>query len=102
MKSRDKENIIGISVKELDTPIYRFTTVERILQLIADHKNTLVSPRKWEDPFENLLARLTIRQSNGEKIQHPIEIWSMLSVGHLLKRLMLPGGFMFPMQMALD
>jgi hypothetical protein len=71
MKSRDKENIIGISVKELDTPIYRFTTVERILQLIADHKNTLVSPRKWEDPFENLLARLTIRQSNGEKIQHP-------------------------------
>jgi hypothetical protein len=71
MKSRANENLIRISFEEREAPIYRFTTVERILELIAHHKNSLVSPRKWNDPFENLLARLTIRQSNSENFKHP-------------------------------
>ncbi len=42
----------GESVKT----VYRFTTVKWLLDSIVNNRNTLVSPRKWNDPFENALA----------------------------------------------
>ena len=98
MKSRAKENFIRISLEEWEAPIYRFTTVERILELIAHHKNSLVSPRKWEDPFENLLARLTIRQRKGENIQHPhrnlvyAQCWTFTEETDATWRIYVPSG----------
>ena len=98
MKSHVKENYIRINQEEWETPIYRFTTVERIFQLIAHRKNTLVSPRKWEDPFENILSRLTIRQSNGETIQHPhrdlvyAQCWTFTEETDATWRIYVPNG----------
>lgn len=98
MKSRAKENYIRIGEQEWETPVYRFTTVERVLQLIAHRKNTLVSPSKWKDPFENMLARLIIRQSNGETIQNPhrnlvyAQCWTFTEETDATWRIYVPNG----------
>lgn len=66
------DNYISINRSEWPTPIYRFTTVDRLLQLVVESENTLISPRKWKDPFENILSRIPCRKANGELYMHPL------------------------------
>lgn len=67
------KNYIYIDQKA-DTPIFRFTTVDRILSLIckSQYQNTLASPRKWNDPFENILRRMIFKDRNGNSFKHPL------------------------------
>lgn len=69
-RRKENEHYINISKKHFELPIYRFTTFERILQLFEQCTNTIVSPGKWDDPFENLLSRLEIHQKDGEIIKN--------------------------------
>lgn len=64
-------NYLGINRNEYNTPIYRFTLVDYLLRLLNKHENTLVSPRKWKDPFEDILSKFKFKQSNGEFYKHP-------------------------------
>jgi len=65
-------NYIDIEPSERKTSIYRFTQVKWLLDSIVQKKNTLVSPRKWEDPFENALAReIRLRRPDGSLCSHP-------------------------------
>ncbi|MFZ2445880.1 MAG: DUF2971 domain-containing protein [Syntrophobacteraceae bacterium] len=50
------EEYINIERNEYATAIYRFTDVKWLLDSIVGKRNTLLSPRIWEDPFENALA----------------------------------------------
>jgi hypothetical protein len=40
-----------------DTPVYRVFSRQRLFEMFTDKKLTLVTPRKWDDPFENFLAK---------------------------------------------
>ena len=66
------DNYLGIERGEWNTPIYRFTLVDRILSLIDKRENTLVSPRKWKDPFENILSRMSFKKADGASYKHPL------------------------------
>ena len=46
-------NYINLTEKELDKPIFRVLSVNRLFQLFEDKVNVLVNPKLWEDPFEN-------------------------------------------------
>lgn len=61
-----KNNILFLD--NLDEPIYRVYTIERLLQVFIESKNALVKPSLWDDPFENFLLKSTAKNSKGEKI----------------------------------
>lgn len=96
MISLTRNNYIRISRNEWETPIYRFTTVDRVLQLIVQGQNTLVSPRKWKDPFENILSRVPCRKINGESFMHPHrdrvygQCWTMIEETDATWRMYVP------------
>jgi hypothetical protein len=43
-----------------DDNLWRVFPAERALQLFNEKKNVMVAPRKWDDPFENFLARCRV------------------------------------------
>ncbi|MCJ7546081.1 MAG: DUF2971 domain-containing protein [Deltaproteobacteria bacterium] len=93
-----KDNYLGIKRDEWNTPIFRFTTVDRILHLIAKGQSTLVSPRKWKDPFENILSRMLFRKSDGDVFKHPLrdrvygQCWTMTKETDAAWRMYIPAG----------
>lgn len=62
------QGFINLSAKELDTPIYRIMPIDRLLQCFEDKFLVLVPPKKWDDPFENLLLSSTAFMSESGKI----------------------------------
>jgi len=65
-EKRKNENCLnGISA---DCVIYRIFSFERFLELLEENKNTLVKPRKWDDPFENFLFSAKAIDQNGQQI----------------------------------
>lgn len=91
-------NYLGVKRTEWNTPIYRFTSANRILSFIDKRKNTLVSPRKWKDPFENILSRMKFKKRS---MVTSLNIHSVteyiVNVGQQLKKLMLLGECIFQM-----
>ncbi|SNY98246.1 DUF2971 domain-containing protein [Halomonas sp. hl-4] len=59
-------NYINIDLNVKDQYIYRIISIERLIELFSNKKNVLVSPRKWEDPFENFILKSKARLSDGE------------------------------------
>jgi hypothetical protein len=67
-----KSNYINIPLPERSAPVYRFTTIERLLDMVVQKTNTLTAPRKWDDPFENALAvYLRLRRPDGSTLAYP-------------------------------
>jgi len=60
------KNYINIAPSDLDRPVYRIMSVDRCVECVSERKLTLVSPRMWDDPFENLLLAATVKLENGE------------------------------------
>ena len=59
--------LVNLDESHLDTPVFRTYSFERLVQLIVDRKDALVSPQKWEDPFENFfLAHTMVATASGE------------------------------------
>jgi hypothetical protein len=91
-------NYLGINQNEWNTPIYRFTTVDRVLSLIDKHENTLVSPRKWQDPFENILSKMRFKTTNGDSFNHPLrdraygQCWTIIEETDAAWRMYVPSG----------
>lgn len=61
-----ENNIIRIN--NLDCPIYRIYQCDRFLDLIETRTDALISPSKWEDPWENFLFKNNVVGNNGEVI----------------------------------
>lgn len=57
---------VNFNPEELETPIYRIISIERLFELFNNNENVLVSPSLWEDPFENFLSKtkITIDKKN--------------------------------------
>lgn len=41
-------------------------SIDRLYELFKTNKNTLVSPKKWDDPFENFILNSTFKLDTGE------------------------------------
>jgi hypothetical protein len=54
-----ERNLLNFSKEQIDKPIFRFLSTNRLFELFEKHKNTLVSPKLWEDPFENHIMCIT-------------------------------------------
>jgi len=48
---------LNLSSRDLNQRIYRIIPAARMYQFFESGKNVLVSPKKWEDPFENVVLR---------------------------------------------
>jgi len=46
-----------VDIVNMNRPIYRVFSNQRILEMFRDRKLTLTAPRLWDDPFENFLAK---------------------------------------------
>jgi hypothetical protein len=57
-----------LDIVDPDAAIYRIFPKRRFLELIRSRKNALVSPRLWDDPFENFFLRSEVVGPEGERI----------------------------------
>ncbi|MCF5904933.1 MULTISPECIES: DUF2971 domain-containing protein [Aeromonas] len=55
-----------ISIKNIDTPIYRIFSLSRIKEWLRSNELVLVNPGKWDDPFENFFLKSKIDIGGGE------------------------------------
>lgn len=51
---------INMSDDEISKPIYRIINFDRLVRLFQSNKMTFVKPEKWDDPFENFIAKTKI------------------------------------------
>lgn len=49
-----------------DTKIYKILKREYFFELFEEKKNALVLPKKWQDPFENVILTAEVRNASGE------------------------------------
>lgn len=57
-----ERNFLNFKVEDIDRPIFRFLTNERLFQIFKTNHNVLVSPKLWEDPFEIHIMNSFIKQ----------------------------------------
>lgn len=62
-----EKNFLNFKDEDIDKPIFRFLTVERLLEIFRTHQNVLVSPKLWEDPFENHIMSSFINQKTEDE-----------------------------------
>lgn len=65
MAYRDTLNIAN---DKMDREIYRIMPIDKLLQIFEIKKLTLVKPKLWDDPFENMLLNGVGKTSNGEQV----------------------------------
>lgn len=51
---------INISNDDISKPIYKIISIDRLVRMFKSKKMTFVKPEKWDDPFENLIAKTKI------------------------------------------
>jgi len=61
---QQKINYLGLSEKTLNRDVYRIIPFTRLIEIFETSQFTLLSPQKWDDPFENLLFKSPIRVGN--------------------------------------
>lgn len=59
---------LNIPEDKLDREIFRIMPIDRLLQIFSDNKLTLVKPKLWDDPFENMLLNGFAKTSEGELV----------------------------------
>lgn len=68
------KNYLNLSDIDLDTPIYRIISFERLFELFEINKNGLVKPEEWDDPFENFILKAKFKFDDGSLVN--IEFWN--------------------------
>ena len=48
------------------TKIYRIFSQDRFFELFEEQSNSLVQPKKWDDPFENIFLESPVKAATGE------------------------------------
>ncbi len=59
-------NYINVDLSVKDQYIYRIVSIERLLEAFRTYQNVLVSPKKWDDPFENFILNSKVEFPNGK------------------------------------
>jgi hypothetical protein len=61
---------LNLDGQSKDRYVYRITTVDRVKELFASKRNTLVKPRLWGDPYENFILSSKVRLKSGEVVEY--------------------------------
>jgi hypothetical protein len=61
------QNFVFFDDGDIDRPIYRVFSIERLLEIFSKKSLVLVKPKKWDDPFENFILKSKIEFANGEQ-----------------------------------
>jgi hypothetical protein len=64
-KTMMAERLINLESQDLAVPIYRVYDIQRLLEIYTLNMNTLVKPEKWDDPFENFILKVAIKESGS-------------------------------------
>lgn len=59
METTNERNLIRLAEAELDQRVYRIYALDRFEAILASSQDALVTPAKWEDPFENFFLERT-------------------------------------------
>lgn len=54
------DEYINMSDDEISKPIYRIISFDTLVRMFQTNKMTFVKPEKWDDPFENFIAKTKI------------------------------------------
>ena len=90
------KNYLNLNDSELDKPIYRIIPIKRLEQLFSCNSNVLVSPEKWDDPFENFILKSKIMFDDGElgeigfRNDYYAQCWSLHSASDAMWRIYSP------------
>ncbi|SFK47336.1 Protein of unknown function [Lysobacter sp. cf310] len=57
-----------IDIGDVDAPIYRIFSLERLLDVLRTQTNALVHPSKWDDPFENFFLKSHAELPDGTHV----------------------------------
>jgi hypothetical protein len=63
------DNLIFLTEADLDKPLYRIFSFQRLEEIFQEKKLTLVKPGLWEDPFENFILNSTGYLPDGREFQ---------------------------------
>jgi hypothetical protein len=63
------DNLVFLTEEDLDKPIYRIFSFQRLEKIFKERKLTLVKPKLWDDPFENFILNSTGRLPDGRQFQ---------------------------------
>lgn len=87
-------NYLNLNNKEFDMPIYRIFKKKHFTELINEKKNVLVSPKLWDDPYENILLSKGVEvEVDGQPIEPGFmknvycQCWSMLGESDAMWRI---------------
>ena len=58
------KQLININESDLDAPIYRIVDYDFVFEMVQQNTNTLISPKLWDDPFENILKHVQFQDKN--------------------------------------
>lgn len=80
---------------ELDKSIYRIFDIKYFCDLVQTKKNTIVHPKKWDDPFENHLLNHPVQTKNGKAYNYGRKLlygqcWSLCKQSDALWRIYSP------------
>jgi hypothetical protein len=62
-------NLLNLTESDLDRNIYRIMRPDHVYSLFKAEQNVLVSPRLWDDPFENFILNAPAVLPEGETIE---------------------------------
>src|SRR5258706_3403676 len=88
---------LNFSSAERKKYIYRIIPLKRLYELFETANNVLVKPRKWQDPFENLISK-SIRMESATPIEFPYrenfygQCWTFKQASDALWRIYSPDG----------
>lgn len=92
----NNNNYIDIDLNVKNQYIYRIISIDRLFELFSNKENVLVSPKKWEDPFENFIFKSKARLPDGEIVDFGFrddfygQCWSRHKVSDAMWRIYSP------------
>jgi hypothetical protein len=75
MIRNSKRNCINLKEDELQIPIYRVFSIDRLIEMFETKKLTLVRPHKWDDPFENYVFNKLSKTQKTDKKNKFFEVY---------------------------
>ncbi len=63
------DNLVFLTDADLDRPVYRIFSFQRLEEIFQERKLTLVKPKLWDDPFENFILNSTGCLPDGREFQ---------------------------------
>lgn len=60
------KNYIDIEQHGYEKKIFRIFSIDRLIEMFEQKKNALVKPELWDDPFENFILNIPVKDKTGK------------------------------------